>query len=351
MFLPKNHSKTATDYPPESAIRSSDWHILAGFWHPVAFAHEIKQIPVRQTLLDIDLVIYRTTKHITVARDRCPHRGARLSDGMIEKDLLICPMHGLHYNSTGACELIPSVAKPRPPIPENFCLTVYQSVERYGLIWVCLKTQPIKELPEWPTLEVSDRKSVYLPPDEWQASAGRHVENFNDIAHFPWVHIRSFGGEKTDSFPPYDVTKTETGLRFEVSYTEGGNRFPDGSTATNRDVRYIFEMTYPFSTLIHVAPVDSDFVHYFADAVCPVSNNRSHIFQLYTDTTGDPDTISWSEEAVIINAEDKPLVEGQTPTDLPLDFSHDFSVPADRFSVEYRRGLVKLFGLGTTDNE
>jgi vanillate O-demethylase monooxygenase subunit len=351
MFLTKNHTQTATDTPTGSGFREKDWHILAGFWHPVAFVQDIVDQPLSRTLLDIDLVIFRIDGVITVARNRCPHRGARLSDGVIEKNQLICPMHGLHYDTTGQCTLIPSIAEPRPPIPKEFCLNIYQSVERYGLLWVCLKNDPINPLPEWPDLELPDRECVLLPSDQWAASAGRHVENFNDIAHFPWVHLKSFGGEKTDPFPVYGVDKTDSGLQFEVTYVEGGNRFPDEVEKQDREVRYLYEMTYPFSTLLHVSPVDSDFVHYFADTVCPVSHNQSRIFQLYTDTTGRPDADTWTAEAMIINDEDKPLVEGQSPAELPLDMKHDLSIPADRFSLEYRRGLVKRFGLGVPDDE
>ena len=346
MFLPNDHMKTANDFPVGSAFQESDWHILAGFWHPVAFVHEIGEQPVSQTLLDVDLVIFRIGDAVTVARDRCPHRGARLSAGTIEQEYLICPMHGLHYDTDGQCTLIPSIAEPRPAIPREFCLQVYQSVQRYGLLWVCLKDAPLNPLPEWPDLEHEKRQNICLPTDEWAASAPRHVENFNDIAHFPWVHLQSFGGDKTEAFPLYKVDKTDSGLSFEVTYTEGGNRFPDGVEKKNREVRYLYEMTYPFSTLLHVCPLESDFVHFFADTVCPVSHNRSRIFQLYTDTSGKPKEKLWSDEAIIINAEDKPLVEGQTPLELPLDLTHDFSIPADRFSIEYRRGLVGRFGLG-----
>ena len=41
MFLPVNHSKFATPMPRDCSFRESDWRALAGFWHPVAFAHEI----------------------------------------------------------------------------------------------------------------------------------------------------------------------------------------------------------------------------------------------------------------------------------------------------------------------
>jgi vanillate O-demethylase monooxygenase subunit len=51
-------------------------------------------------------------------------------------------------------------------------------------------------------------------------------------------------------------------------------------------------------------------------------------------------------EALVINDEDQPLVEGQRPPELPLDISEEISIPADRMSLEYRKGLVKTFGLG-----
>ena len=47
----------------------------------------------------------------------------------------------------------------------------------------------------------------------------------------------------------------------------------------------------------------------------------------------------------MINDEDKPMVEGQHPEDLPLDLTEEIHIPADRMSVEYRRALAKL-GLG-----
>ena len=348
MFLPNDYMKMAGDFPAGSAFAESDWHILAGFWHPVAFVHDIGDQPRLQTLLDVDLVIYRMGDAITVAKDRCPHRGARLSAGVIENEQLVCPMHGLHYDIEGRCTLIPSIAEPRPAIPEAFCLQVYQSVQKYGLLWVCLKGEPINSLPEWPALDPGGREVIRLPTDEWAASAARHVENFNDIAHFPWVHRQSFGGDKKDAFPLYKVNTTVGGLSFEVTYMEGGNRFPDGVEKKNREVRYLYEMTYPFSTLLHVCPTESDFVHFFADTVCPVSHNRSKIFQLYTDTSGKPDRKRFgvtrpSSSMRKINR----LVEGQTPVELPLDLRHDFSIPADRFSLEYRRGLVSRFGLGS----
>ena len=60
----------------------------------------------------------------------------------------------------------------------------------------------------------------------------RHVENFNDQAHFPFVHLQSFGSDEDLSTHDYEVEETEYGLRFEYDYVEGGNRFPMALTPT-----------------------------------------------------------------------------------------------------------------------
>ncbi|MQT15311.1 aromatic ring-hydroxylating oxygenase subunit alpha [Segnochrobactrum spirostomi] len=346
MFLPSDHSKTATPLPRDCSFRESDWLVLARFWHPVAFAHEVADKPVAARLLDVDLVLYRTTTGITVARDLCPHRGTRISRGFLDGDRLVCPMHGLAFDGTGACRKIPSLADQTAPIPPKLRLQTVLSEERYGIVWACLAGTPIWPLPRWEGIENPAFKKLHMPVDTWKAAASRHVENFNDIAHFPWVHPGSFGGDTDWAAPHYDVKHTEGGLAFAIPYLEGGNRFPDGVTAERRPVVYHYELTFPFSTLIKVDPQDSDFVHFFADTVCPVSARETRIFQVVTDTTGDPDPALWTHDALVINAEDKPMVEEQRPEDLPLDLRDEIHIPADRFSIEYRRALVSKFGLG-----
>ena len=65
-----------------------------------------------------------------------------------------------------------------------------------------------------------------------------------------------------------------------------------------------------------------------------------------TDTTGEPDEAFLIKESLMINDEDKPLVEAQRPEDLPLNIRDEVHIPADAMSIAYRRGLVKHFGLG-----
>ena len=348
MFLSTDNSKLdKSDFPTNSSFRESDWHILAGFWHPIAFAHDVEDKPVVARLLDVDLVIYRTEQGITVAKDLCMHRGTKLTGGWICDNKLVCPMHGLQYDHSGTCVRIPSM-KNLTKIPDKLRLQVYQSVERYGIVWICLKDEAIWPLPEWRHLDDPSYKPIFIPLSVWYAAASRHVENFNDVAHAPWVHANTFGGEPDATIPLYQVQETNSGLSFKVPYLELGNRFPDGhDELENREVIYSYDLTFPFSTSLEVDVQGSEFIHVILGTVCPRSAHESLIFQIMTDNSGKPDKDYWLKDALLIIEEDKPLVEGQSPEDLPLDLREEVHVPADRMSVKYRKALATKFNLGS----
>lgn len=74
--------KTTTPTPPaHCTFDPEDWLRLARCWHPVARACDIAGAPVKATLLDEQLVIYRIKGQVVVARDVCPHRGVPLTLG------------------------------------------------------------------------------------------------------------------------------------------------------------------------------------------------------------------------------------------------------------------------------
>ncbi|MFA3918700.1 Rieske 2Fe-2S domain-containing protein [Ruegeria hyattellae] len=346
MFQSVNHSKFASDLPRNCTFDENDWRILCNFWHPIAYAHEIQDEPEKARLLDVDLVVYRTSQGVSVARDICPHRGTRLSAGWVRDDNLVCPMHGLCFDHSGQCTKIPSMPHQNAKIPPKMRLYSVLSEERYGIVWACLSGEPNWTLPTWEMLDDPSIKLNFIPSGTWMAAASRHVENFNDLAHFPFVHGGTFGNETPAPLPLYKVHETDYGLTFDMPYLEGGNRFPDGVEADDREVVYTYELTFPFSTAIYIRPVDSDYVQIIADTVCPVSAHESKLFQIITDNTEEPNAEYLVKESSQINEEDKPLVEGQHPEDLPLDLTEEMHIPADRISMDYRRALVKKFGLG-----
>lgn len=110
--------KTITPKPPaHCTFDPEDWLRLARCWHPVARACDIAGAPVKATLLDEQLVIYRIKGQVVVARDVCPHRGVPLTLGFHEEEGIVCPYHGLRFGEDGRCNRIPS--SPGQPIPAN----------------------------------------------------------------------------------------------------------------------------------------------------------------------------------------------------------------------------------------
>jgi len=347
MFLPVHKTKAPKSNLPRSCTFSeSDWEILAAFWHPVALAADIRADPIAGRLLDVDLVLWRTREGVHAAKDLCMHRGGRLSLGSMRDGLLVCPLHGFHYDGAGVCRKIPALPAGNP-IPSRMRLQSYPCTERYGLIWVCLADTARAPLPEWPEIESGTGTVAVVPPSTWHASAARHVENFNDLAHIPFVHQGTFGGEEDKAIAPYQVVIEGLTLQFRADYHEQ-TRYVEQSGAEQlplRHRRYLYLLTLPFTCYLRVLDVARGSTYRVYDVASPVSAMQSRIFQLLHDETGETAPDKMIDFQIRINCEDQPQVEAQSPLELPLDLRDEIHIPADRMSIEYRRALTGL-GLG-----
>jgi phenylpropionate dioxygenase-like ring-hydroxylating dioxygenase large terminal subunit len=159
---------------------------LLNDWHPVMLSQDIQAGTVKPTrLLGEDLVLWRHNDQILAWQDWCPHRGARLSLGWVEENTLVCPYHGLAYNSQGQCIHIPAHPDLQPPT--RACVRTYQTQERYGLVWVSLGN-PTQDIPSFPEWDEPSYRPVFCGPYHFNTSGCRAIENFLDVAHFPFVH-------------------------------------------------------------------------------------------------------------------------------------------------------------------
>ena len=135
-------------------------------------------------------------------------------------------------------------------IPKRLKLETYQVTERYGMIWVCLKSEAIAPLPEWPELEqdAANWTTIELPVGTWNSTAARHVENFNDDAHLSWIHTDTFGNPSTPQIPEYQVEHLDNGIVHEIPYLEVFKK-RDG-TLIEAPMHYQLQINFPFiSTL------------------------------------------------------------------------------------------------------
>src|SRR5258708_15363936 len=89
--------------------------MLECLWFPVERESDADGAPFATSLLGRRLVLFRTEQGVSAARDRCPHRGARLSLGQMRDGELECPYHGWRFNHYGVCTLVPSPPRASSP--------------------------------------------------------------------------------------------------------------------------------------------------------------------------------------------------------------------------------------------
>jgi len=75
---------------------------LRRFWQPIAYSHEIKDLPLRVRRLGEDLVLFRDKSgHVGLLELHCNHRGTSLEYGKIEEHGIRCCYHGWLFDVDG----------------------------------------------------------------------------------------------------------------------------------------------------------------------------------------------------------------------------------------------------------
>ncbi len=334
-----------TDLPLPRACTfdPADWQIIARYWYPVALAREVGAPPLGVTLLDQTLVVYRLDGQVVIADDICPHRGVPLSLGKGDERGITCAYHGLRFGAAGRCVDVP--AHPRSKIPGRLNLKTYPAVERYGLIWTCLAADETTEpaIPSHPHWDEAGFQQINCPSIDIAAFAGRQVEGFLDVAHFGFVHAKSFGDPNNPVVPDYSPVTTADG--FEVEYWSSVGNYPIGAAGRGRPgfqwLRH-FRAHLPFTaTLVVHFPDDGRLS--IMNAASPVSARKTRMFSpIARNFDTDQPVQAVYDFNLMVFEEDKAIVEVQKPENLPLDPKLEVHIPADRSSIAYRKGLRGL---------
>lgn len=167
-------------------------------WHPVLAASDLAARPRPVTLHGLDLVLFRTTSGVAALGDTCPHRRARLSDGHVAGDHIVCAYHGFRFAADG-CGASPGTPR------MHLAATRFDAREAWGAIWV----------------RASDGDDVPLPfarrPGFRHFGTLVHdidcpleplVDNFCEVEHTPTTH--ALFGYRQDALPDVEVTVETT---------------------------------------------------------------------------------------------------------------------------------------------
>jgi phenylpropionate dioxygenase-like ring-hydroxylating dioxygenase large terminal subunit len=311
--------------------------VLALDWHPVAAADELvrrRVMPVR--LLGEDLVLWRGEDGRAQAwRDLCLHRGTRLSLGRVEGCTLRCPYHGWVYGADGQCVSIPAQGDVSPPRKAR--ASVYRVAERYGLVWVCLG-EPAGDLPPFPEWEEGAFRKLLCGPYTVEASGPRIVENFLDVAHFPYVHENVLGVPDRPEIADYEAVVSDAGV--EARGVRVWQPDPYG-TGQGDWVSYTYRVHRPLTAYLLKESAGPRFS--ILHTITPHEPARSTAWMWMAMNYGHDipasDLIAWQDG---IFAQDRPILESQRPELLPLDLTAELNIKADRTAIAYRRWLRQL---------
>ena len=174
---------------------------LRRFWQPIAYADELKDLPVKLRILGEDLVLFRDgSGQLGLLELHCAHRGASLEFGRVEDRGIRCCYHGWRYDVDGTILDMPG-EPPGSTFKDRFCHGAYPTHEYQGLIFAYLG--PPDKRPEFPIYDVYTAPGIrlepgvkYVMPCNWL----QIEENFMDPAHLLFLHTLNSGPHFTGAY-------------------------------------------------------------------------------------------------------------------------------------------------------
>jgi phenylpropionate dioxygenase-like ring-hydroxylating dioxygenase large terminal subunit len=164
-------------------------------WYVILESDEVKPgRPVGVTRLGEKLVLWRDSAgKVVCMHDVCPHLGALLSQGKSNGKTLACPFHGFEYDSSGACQYVPSLGA-QGNIPKALRVNTYPAYEAHHLIWIYWGIPPADlKLPRFFD-NIDEQSCSYMSfQQHWGVHYSRMVENQLDVMHLPFVHHNTIG--------------------------------------------------------------------------------------------------------------------------------------------------------------
>jgi phenylpropionate dioxygenase-like ring-hydroxylating dioxygenase large terminal subunit len=211
--------------------------------------------------------------------------------------------------------------------------------QRYSCLWTTLGT-PTTDLLPVPEADESDRRVIVCGAISVKTSGLRIVENFLDMAHFPFVHTDILGAEPYTEVMPY-ITEIRRDVD-EVWATNCQFFQPQAALSASGGImtEYMYRVANPFATILYKTCPNAanrwDVICLFVQPLDPDRCRAHPIMFLIDDTSALTELIHFQQ---LIFLQDRIILENQRPTLLPLDPRAEIPTRADATSIAYRRWL------------
>lgn len=218
---------------------------------------------------------------------------------------------------------------------------VLASQARYGHVWTCpgVPARPLFDIPE---ADQPGRRLVDVGLVRVKCSPLRAVENFLDIAHFPFVHTDILGAEPHTEVGRYDVAIRDEVDEVWATKVQFYQPQAAKSAAGGITTEYMYRVPAPTVSVLYKTcpprPGEWDVITLF---VQPLTETLCEVWPwmaLFDDTTSLTDLIHFQQTIFL---QDRSILENQQPSLLPLDPGLEIPTRADLTSVAYRRWLKR----------
>lgn len=166
---------------------------LQNTWYMAAFSHELASGLLARKIVDIALVMFRDPAGNPQALlDRCPHRFAPLSKGVLTENGVQCGYHGLTFAGDGSC----SGSLLEPKVPKACRVRSFPLVERNGMLWLWPGDPDLADESLLVDTSVIDPQHLRIVSGLLPVKANYLMlsDNLLDLTHATFLHP-DFGGE------------------------------------------------------------------------------------------------------------------------------------------------------------
>lgn len=356
----RNHEASATEIARQ--VPAGLELGLRNYWYPVlksAQLHDAK--PLGFKALAEPLVAWRDAAgHPNVVRDKCPHRGVRLSAGRVLEGELQCAWHGLRFDGGGRCKLIPWEPEDSRLLAE-LSTQAYPAAELGGWIWAYLgepgkfPPPPLEDVVPEELLRPDQFIVFELPVDVWNINWLQALDG-SDGFHAVMLHSDSqpVAGDAVAGAPMKRPTVPLGDRRMKIVDTPQGLRgialdrdgrqinhghFMDGWRGERWNLPGLF--TVPLAPAPNLPPYVSRYYQFAIDATHTQTSRWS---AMRASTPGERVRCEQLWEEVVgprlrkVIAEDKAILE--TIGDLTESRAEEYLFRADRDVLAVRRMMA-----------
>jgi phenylpropionate dioxygenase-like ring-hydroxylating dioxygenase large terminal subunit len=328
---------------------------LRNCWYQAGWSKELGcENSLARTLLETPLLFLRSPNgEISALHDRCPHRFAPLSAGMIAGGRVTCGYHGLVFDGTGAC-----VHNPHGVVTSALCVASFPAVERHTAIWVWLGDSGTADPALIPDLSYIDatpetaRIAGYVPT---RAHYELLSDNILDLSHADFLHPASLGGMMVSAKTSSRTEGDDVIVEWDARNCEPPGAFktqvpPPGKADIWVEVRWSAPAVMTLATFGEPTgtPRIPESTALTLHNMVPETSTSSHYFYCNTRPyrTEDQDFTAFLRATLeaAFTQEDKPMIERQQTRIGAADFMAlgPALLTVDAAAVRARRKLAEL---------